>query len=696
MNFWFALALGFIIGWLIEWLIDWFFWRAQWKALRADLETAQAENAALSGQRQRAFDLERQLAAAQEKLAAEQAARTAAEKQAADLTKFKTAAEADLAKLKAEVSALKAEVPTLQADLAAARAELAAARADNSRLAATAGTLAALELRYQTEANLRAAAETSEAQLRARVAALTNELTANDPLAGDVHFSAPMGDESDGLADRSALADAAQWEARLAELEAAANDPLAGGIHFSAPMGGEAQTDGQLIDLKLKLSETLPDDVSFGVSFTEDDGLADRSALADAAQWEARLAELEVAASDPLAGGVHFSAPLADESALNDLRDAHLAEMQAAIRLAAEAQAEADRLRARVAALTSELEAAANDPLAGGVHFSAPLGGDEATADPALERLQAELAYDRAAVNFAVQLDEEAAALRAQVAALTSALEAATNDPLAGGVHFSAPMGGAEVDGQLIDLKLKLSETLPDDVSFGVSFTEDDGLADRTALADAAQWEARLAELEAAASDPLAGGVHFSAPMGAPSGGDEADVAALRQRVTELELRLSETAPLPTETAATTEDFGAVHFSAPGFDEDTSAVTDHELAALHNQLAADRAAALDLPETETPEAVHFSSPFAEDPKPAADDLSFLTPGGCAHTDPLEDINGIGEVFAKRLREAGVCTFAQLARLTPAHVRRLAKVKDWQKVEPEKWIEEAAAFAHRNA
>ena len=64
------------------------------------------------------------------------------------------------------------------------------------------------------------------------------------------------------------------------------------------------------------------------------------------------------------------------------------------------------------------------------------------------------------------------------------------------------------------------------------------------------------------------------------------------------------------------------------------------------------------------------------------------PGKAGGKDRLERIRGIGAVFARRLNEAGVSTFEQLAELSPDRIREILRVAEWQKIEPEKWIEEA--------
>jgi predicted flap endonuclease-1-like 5' DNA nuclease len=61
-------------------------------------------------------------------------------------------------------------------------------------------------------------------------------------------------------------------------------------------------------------------------------------------------------------------------------------------------------------------------------------------------------------------------------------------------------------------------------------------------------------------------------------------------------------------------------------------------------------------------------------------------------DNLELINGIGKVFAKKLNEAGIFTFEELARTAPDRIRDIIQPKSWQLIEPEKWVLESAEFA----
>jgi large subunit ribosomal protein L21 len=51
---------------------------------------------------------------------------------------------------------------------------------------------------------------------------------------------------------------------------------------------------------------------------------------------------------------------------------------------------------------------------------------------------------------------------------------------------------------------------------------------------------------------------------------------------------------------------------------------------------------------------------------------------------LTEIKGIGPVFAKRLAEAGITTFAALAEASPEHLREVTKAT----ADPDEWIAQA--------
>jgi predicted flap endonuclease-1-like 5' DNA nuclease len=58
-------------------------------------------------------------------------------------------------------------------------------------------------------------------------------------------------------------------------------------------------------------------------------------------------------------------------------------------------------------------------------------------------------------------------------------------------------------------------------------------------------------------------------------------------------------------------------------------------------------------------------------------------------DDLTQIKGIGPVFQDRLNEAGITTYEQLAATAPDQVRQIIAAADWQKIEPERWVHQAA-------
>lgn len=63
----------------------------------------------------------------------------------------------------------------------------------------------------------------------------------------------------------------------------------------------------------------------------------------------------------------------------------------------------------------------------------------------------------------------------------------------------------------------------------------------------------------------------------------------------------------------------------------------------------------------------------------------------ARTDDLTAIKGIGPTFARRLKEAGITTYAALANLTADQVRTITQMADWQG-DPADWIAQAQALA----
>ncbi|NOZ71043.1 MAG: DUF4332 domain-containing protein [Chloroflexi bacterium] len=58
------------------------------------------------------------------------------------------------------------------------------------------------------------------------------------------------------------------------------------------------------------------------------------------------------------------------------------------------------------------------------------------------------------------------------------------------------------------------------------------------------------------------------------------------------------------------------------------------------------------------------------------------------SDDLTRIQGVGSVFAKKLVEAGISSFAQLANQTPAQLEAICQAPDWRKPDYASWIYQA--------
>ena len=61
-------------------------------------------------------------------------------------------------------------------------------------------------------------------------------------------------------------------------------------------------------------------------------------------------------------------------------------------------------------------------------------------------------------------------------------------------------------------------------------------------------------------------------------------------------------------------------------------------------------------------------------------------------DNLQQIKGIGKVYATRLNDAGIMTFADLAKADPQKLAAIVQLKEWQAAAPEDWIEQAQSLA----
>lgn len=83
--------------------------------------------------------------------------------------------------------------------------------------------------------------------------------------------------------------------------------------------------------------------------------------------------------------------------------------------------------------------------------------------------------------------------------------------------------------------------------------------------------------------------------------------------------------------------------------------------------------------------------------PALDDRPALRVESSADSilevkDPLEKIDGIGQIYQSKLYEAGIKTFAQLAASSPSRITEIIEPQNWQQIDVMKWRREAALFA----
>jgi len=85
----------------------------------------------------------------------------------------------------------------------------------------------------------------------------------------------------------------------------------------------------------------------------------------------------------------------------------------------------------------------------------------------------------------------------------------------------------------------------------------------------------------------------------------------------------------------------------------------------------------------------FASPPLPDKHETCQSMPYAPPGG----DLLEDIVGIGEVFAGRLRAAGIGSFAELAASSPERIRQIVGRRAPLSGEPiSSWIKQAEGLA----
>lgn len=75
-------------------------------------------------------------------------------------------------------------------------------------------------------------------------------------------------------------------------------------------------------------------------------------------------------------------------------------------------------------------------------------------------------------------------------------------------------------------------------------------------------------------------------------------------------------------------------------------------------------------------------------------LTTNAPTELSSADQLQDINGVGQIFAKRLNEAGIYTFAQVSELSPERLQEIIQPQEWQTLDFAAWIAQARTLAQK--
>lgn len=65
-------------------------------------------------------------------------------------------------------------------------------------------------------------------------------------------------------------------------------------------------------------------------------------------------------------------------------------------------------------------------------------------------------------------------------------------------------------------------------------------------------------------------------------------------------------------------------------------------------------------------------------------------------DRLQDVKGIGNVFAKRLNGANIFTFEELAAISSERLIEIIDPKEWQALDTEAWLEHAKLLVQQKA
>lgn len=126
-----------------------------------------------------------------------------------------------------------------------------------------------------------------------------------------------------------------------------------------------------------------------------------------------------------------------------------------------------------------------------------------------------------------------------------------------------------------------------------------------------------------------------------------------------------------------------------------------EISELRTKLTVEEVNPALQPTTILPPPTSQSRSAAMDPNDASSLPSWMPRGTASNTisnttaqqDRLQVINGIGNVFAERLRQAGIDSFVKLSQLTPDQAAQIVRAKSWQAVDAASWIEQARQLAN---
>jgi predicted flap endonuclease-1-like 5' DNA nuclease len=192
---------------------------------------------------------------------------------------------------------------------------------------------------------------------------------------------------------------------------------------------------------------------------------------------------------------------------------------------------------------------------------------------------------------------------------------------------------------------------------------------------------------------------------------DSSDSAELKAKLASMELEHSELHAKISSLTAQTETAQAYASGGSG-QNDRIAVLETELShakSLANHSAADMAGLkLQLSQANEQIAAHRANSSASNIMASTSHQDEITrlkaelaeharaPKAPTERDRLEKIDGIGDVYEHRLNSAGVWTFAQLSQMNVESILNLIQPEAWQKIEPDKWILEAAERAKAKA